>query len=85
MEGIVDNTFAMTDYLEELVMDVKVDQVLNTDLLQVRGHPGFRLVPAYSTRQCTNLGFWYIPERCTQKQLKSSYIPEMCTYRETNM
>ena len=63
MEGIVDNTFAMTDYLEELVMDVKVDQVLNTDLLQVRGHPGFRLVPAYSTRQCTNLGFWYIPER----------------------
>lgn len=51
MEEIVDNTFAMTDYLEELV----------------RGHPGFRLVPEYSTRQCTNLGFWYIPERCSEK------------------
>jgi len=45
MEGIVDNTFDMTDYLEELV-----DQ-----------REGFRLVPNYKTRQCTNLGFWYIP------------------------
>merc|ERR1712113_1262115 len=51
MEDIVDNTFAMTDYLEELV----------------RNHPGFRLVPEYSTRQCTNLGFWYIPERLRGK------------------
>merc|ERR1719219_3325654 len=29
--------------------------------------PGFRLVPEYSTRQCTNLGFWYIPERLRGK------------------
>ena len=62
MEAIVDNTFAMTDYLEELVsLDHK--KVLFGINFQVRDHPGFRLVPEYSTRQCTNLGFWYIPER----------------------
>jgi len=47
MEEIVDNTFAMTDYLEERVATT----------------PGFRLVPNYKDRQCTNLGFWYIPPR----------------------
>ena len=66
MEDIVDNTFAMTDYLEELVR-LSGLAAFNTDL-QVRDHPGFRLVPEYSTRQCTNLGFWYIPERCTKKK-----------------
>lgn len=45
MEGIVDNTFEMTDYLEKLVGE----------------REGFRLVPNYKGRQCTNLGFWYIP------------------------
>ena len=47
MEGIVDNTFDMTDFLEELVCQ----------------REGFRLVPNYKSRQCTNLGFWYIPPR----------------------
>jgi len=47
METILDNTFAMADYLEQLV----------------RSRTGFRLVPEYQTRQCTNIGFWYIPQR----------------------
>jgi len=61
MEDIVDNTFAMTDYLEELV----------------RNHPGFRLVPEYSTRQCTNLGFWYIPERLRGKTEDEAWWKEI--------
>ena len=27
----------------------------------VTQRPGFRLVPAFAGRQCTNVGFWYIP------------------------
>ena len=42
MEEMVDNTFHMADLLTRLV---------NT-------RPGFRLVPAYEGRQCTNVGFW---------------------------
>ena len=30
MEDIVDNTFAMTDYLEELVMGFQVNQIIST-------------------------------------------------------
>ena len=30
MEDIVDNTFAMTDYLEELVMAFQVNQIIST-------------------------------------------------------
>ena len=63
MEAIVDNTFAMTDYLEELVSLDHKKVLFGFINFQVRVHPGFRLVPEYSTRQCTNLGFWYIPER----------------------
>jgi len=61
MEEIVDNTFAMTDYLEELVA----------------AHPNFRLVPNYSTRQCTNLGFWYIPERLCGKTEDAAWWEEV--------
>ena len=70
MEDIVDNTFAMTDYLEELVRLLSYASF--NRVFQVEGHPGFRLVPEYSTRQCTNLGFWYIPERCTERKKKNS-------------
>ena len=45
MEDMVDNTFAMADHLASLVTQ----------------RPGFRLVPAFAGRQCTNVGFWYIP------------------------
>ena len=29
----------------------------------VTSRSGFRLVPGYESRQCTNVGFWYIPPR----------------------
>merc|ERR1712088_743070 len=45
MEEIVDNAFDMADYLTHLVST----------------RPGFRLVPEYRERKCTNVGFWYIP------------------------
>merc|ERR1712241_1386119 len=45
MEEIVDNAFDMADYLTQLVST----------------RPGFRLVPEYRERKCTNVGFWYIP------------------------
>ena len=45
MEDMVDNTFAMADHLARLVTQ----------------RPGFRLVPAFAGRQCTNVGFWFIP------------------------
>merc|ERR1719245_1289099 len=45
MEDMVDNTFNMADCLTQLV----------------KSRDGFRLVPAYEGRQCTNVGFWFIP------------------------
>jgi len=45
MEDMVDNTFDMADCLTQLV----------------KSRDGFRLVPAYEGRQCTNVGFWFIP------------------------
>jgi len=45
MGDIVDNAFAMADHLTHLVST----------------RPGFRLVPEYKDRKCTNVGFWYIP------------------------
>lgn len=45
MEEMVDNTFDMAELLTTLVST----------------RPGFRLVPAYEGRQCTNVGFWFIP------------------------
>merc|ERR1712062_594469 len=45
MEEMVDNAFNMADYLTELV----------------RSREGFRLVPGYEERKCTNVGFWFIP------------------------
>jgi len=45
MEDMVDNTFNMAEYLVHLVTTKE----------------GFRLVPGYEGRQCTNVGFWYIP------------------------
>lgn len=61
MEDMVDNTFAQADYLTELV----------------KSKPGFRLVPAYETRQCTNVGFWYIPPRLQGKEENDEWWAEM--------
>lgn len=61
MEDMVDNTFAQADYLTELV----------------KSKPGFRLVPAYETRQCTNVGFWYIPPRLQGKEETDEWWGEM--------
>merc|ERR1719228_1011762 len=57
----VEKTFAMADYLTELV----------------KSKPGFRLVPAYETRQCTNVGFWYIPPRLQGKEENEEWWAEM--------
>jgi len=61
MEEMVDNTFSMADYLTELV----------------KSRPGFRLVPEYETRQCTNVGFWYIPPRLQGRQEDEAWWEEM--------
>ena len=61
MEDMVDNTFAMADYVTELV----------------RSRPGFRLVPAYETRQCTNVGFWYIPPSLQGKEENAEWWQEL--------
>merc|ERR1711892_230432 len=61
MEDMVDNTFAMADYLTELV----------------KTKPGFRLVPEYETRQCTNVGFWYIPPRLQGKEENDEWWQEV--------
>jgi hypothetical protein len=63
MEEMVDNAFAMADYLVELI----------------RNRPGFRLVPAYEGRQCTNVGFWYIPPRLRGREETPEWWEEMQT------
>jgi len=45
MGDMVENTFNMAEYLVQLV----------------QSREGFRLVPGYEDRQCTNVGFWYVP------------------------
>ncbi|XP_023340138.1 cysteine sulfinic acid decarboxylase isoform X1 [Eurytemora carolleeae] len=47
IEEMVDNAFNMADYLQT----------------QVQARENFRLVPAFENRKCTNVGFWYIPEK----------------------
>jgi len=61
MENMVDNTFAMADYLTDLV----------------KSREGFRLVSAYETRQCTNVGFWYIPPRLRGMEENEEWWREM--------
>lgn len=63
MEEMVDNTFAMADALTSLVTS----------------RPGFRLVPGYESRQCTNVGFWYIPPRLRGRQEDDLWWEEMET------
>lgn len=61
MEDLVDNTFEMTSYLEKLVGE----------------REGFRLVPNYKDRQCTNLGFWYIPPSMRGQEENSDWWDKM--------
>ena len=63
MEEMVDNTFDMAELLTTLVSS----------------RPGFRLVPAFEGRQCTNVGFWFIPPSLQMLALLN-YVLHCSTY-----
>merc|ERR1711915_311246 len=61
MAEMVENAFNMADHLHSIILK----------------HPNFRLVPAYKNRKCTNVGFWYIPDRLLGQEETEAWWAEV--------